>query len=138
VTQLNSSIFGRAGEKQAQAFLKGRGWSIIAEDYGTSGGEIDIVAYKRGILAFVEVKTRSNTEFGTPAEAVDSVKQSKLSTAAKGFVREQMSGGRIPVYSRLFKKQRFKRVKITRFDIIEVYMSKSFVMENINYIENAF
>lgn len=138
MTQLNSSTFGRAGEERAQAFLKGRGWSILAEDYSTSGGELDIVAYKKGVLAFVEVKTRSNAEFGTPAEAVDSVKQSRLNAAAGGFVREQMSGGCIPVYSKLFKRQWLKRVKTKRFDIIEIFMSKSFVTENINYIEDAF
>ncbi|MDD4124985.1 MAG: YraN family protein [Eubacteriales bacterium] len=135
---MNSSIFGRAGEENARSFLREKGWTIIAENYGTSGGELDIVAYRRGTLVYAEVKARSGSKFGAPCDAVDAVKRQRLKNAAEGFMREQMSGGRIPVYSRLLRRKIYRRVKTRRFDIIEVYMTKQLVLERINIIENAF
>ena len=60
---------GRAGEEAAGRYLEKKGFRVIASDYATSGGELDLVTYRRGALVFVEVKTRSGNAFGTPAEA---------------------------------------------------------------------
>lgn len=138
MTRLNSSIFGKAGEEKARACLKSMRWAVVAENYGTSGGELDIVAYKRGILLFAEVKTRSGSQFGAPSDAVDAVKQLKLKKAADGFLREQSSKGKIPVYSKFLRRKILRRIKMRRFDIIEVYMTKQQTLDHINIIENAF
>lgn len=135
---MNSSTFGKAGEKKAAAALRKKGYKIVSENYETNGGELDIVAYKRGLLVFAEVKTRSGTAFGTPAQAVDDGKKEKIRRAAAGFLKEQLRRGRIPVYSRLLLKSFHRPVKRQRFDIIEVFMSKDARGEQINIIENAF
>lgn len=135
---MNSSTFGKAGEKKAAAALVKKGYAILAENYETSGGELDIVAYKRGVLVFVEVKTRSGVSFGAPAQAVDQGKKQKIQRAAKGFLHEQLRRGRIPVYSRLFSKSFYRPVKSQRFDIIEVFVSRRTGDEHLNIIENAF
>ncbi len=118
--------------------MKEKGYAVIAENYAARGGELDIVAYRRGTLVFAEVKARSSPEFGSPAEAVTDVKRARIKDAASGFLREQSLYGKIPVYSRLFRRRIYRRVKRQRFDIIEVYMTKKLVTEHIDIIENAF
>lgn len=114
------------------------GWNIVARNYGTSGGELDIVAFRKGVLAFVEVKTRSNSSFGTPAEAVDEKKKARIKNAAAGFVYEQMQNGRLPVYSRLLRRRVYRRVKKCRFDIAEVYMTRDTEVRDIVLREDCF
>ena len=49
---------GRQAEAIAAAFLRGKGWTILAERVRTPRGEVDLVAHRPGLLAFVEVKAR--------------------------------------------------------------------------------
>lgn len=51
---------GRRGEDAAHRFLLRRGWCPVARNWSGAGGELDIVMMRRGILAIVEVKTRSD------------------------------------------------------------------------------
>ena len=62
---------GAIGEEAAERFLKKRGWRILSRNFLVRGGEIDIIAFRFGVLAFFEVKSRTNEDFGTPASAVD-------------------------------------------------------------------
>ena len=135
---MNSSTFGKAGEDAAAARLEMNKWRIIAANYRTAGGELDLVAFRRGVLAFVEVKTRSNESFGTPAEAVDARKRCMLRNAAGGFVYEQMKYGRLPVYSRLLKRHIMRKVKKCRFDIAEVYMTRDMEVCDVVILEDQF
>ena len=64
---MNKTTFGRAGEQYAVRSLEKNGYRILVTNYKAGGGELDIVAMKRGIIVFAEVKTRSDTSFGTPA-----------------------------------------------------------------------
>ncbi|MBI3622281.1 MAG: YraN family protein, partial [Nitrospirae bacterium] len=50
--------FGRAGEAEAARHLQRAGYRIVARNYRTRFGEIDLVAYDAAVLAFVEVKAR--------------------------------------------------------------------------------
>lgn len=127
---------GKAGEEAAEKYLKKKGFRVIASDYATSGGELDLVAYRRGALVFVEVKTRSGNAFGTPAEAVGTLKRRRLRAAARGFWYEQRKYGMIPVWSRLRRDFVLRRVKSARLDIAEVYLENGAVSK-INIIENA-
>jgi len=135
---VNSSTFGRAGELKAAAAFRKKGFKIIAENYRAGPGELDIVAYKRGLVVFVEVKTRSGSSFGGPADAVGGQKRQRIVGAAEQFLREQQSSGCVLVYSRLLRKKTPKRVKRTRFDIAEVFMSRDLKRHSVNIIENAF
>ena len=61
---------GKFGEDLAAEFLKKKGFKIVDRNFRIRGGEIDIVAIHEDTLVFIEVKTRSSHEFGTPLEAI--------------------------------------------------------------------
>lgn len=111
---LHNKKLGAKGEKRARKYLKRKGWKILEKNYKNPFGEVDIIAKKGGVLAFVEVKTRLTDEFGAPSEAVSVQRQTRYIQAAKFYF-----------YGR--------EIDCTvRFDIIEVFDGR------INHIENAF
>ncbi|CAB4885209.1 MAG: YraN family protein [Actinobacteria bacterium] len=65
-----TSALGLYGERVAAQYLEGIGLAVIERNWRCSAGEIDIVAREGSTLVVVEVKTRSSTAFGHPAEAV--------------------------------------------------------------------
>ena len=73
---------GRLGEKLAKNFLKKRGYHILDINYRCPEGEIDIVARHRDYLVFVEVRTRTSLEFGSPEESVTQAKKKKMIATA--------------------------------------------------------
>ena len=134
----NSLTFGKAGEEAVAAYLKKRLWRVIAQNYRTNGSELDLVAYRFGVLAFVEVKTRSSDAFGAPADAVDSTKMRHLKNAASGFAYEQMHGDAVPVWSFIKRDHVLRHVRRMRFDVAEVYMDRAMTSKTINYIKDFF
>ena len=69
---------GIAGEALAAAWYQERGWRVLATNWRCRDGEIDLIVRRGSVLVFCEVKTRSSTAFGVPAEAVTPVKQTRL------------------------------------------------------------
>ena len=76
---------GRRGEQIAARHLKRCGYLILARNYRAAGAEIDLVALDESTLAFVEVKFRDGSGFGTPVEAVDLEKRERIRRAARAF-----------------------------------------------------
>jgi putative endonuclease len=76
---------GNLGEKLARRLLVKSGYKIIATNYTTKVGEIDILARKRNIIVVVEVKTKSGDDFGKGFEMVNYFKQKKLLLLAKAL-----------------------------------------------------
>jgi putative endonuclease len=95
------------GEDLAKKFLKKNGYRILKRNYVNKNGEIDIVAYDRGTIAFVEVKARLSENFGTPELAITNAKRSKIIRTALNYLMinkiEEMDY-RFDVVSILFKK----------------------------------
>ena len=134
---MNIGIYGTFGEKQAQNYLKKRGYKILATNYVGGAGEIDIIALEaikarktrpdynnmsetmkaEDYVVFVEVKARNNTSYGTPSDYVDHKKQEHYNSVSLEFFE------RNPYYKRL----------PYRFDIIEVVGK-----EVVNHYINAF
>jgi putative endonuclease len=83
------STLGERGERAACGFLKEHGYEILEKNYTCKLGEIDVIARRRGRLAFVEIKTRTGTQFGTPQEAVDLSKQEKIFRIAQWYLKEK-------------------------------------------------
>ncbi len=81
------SRVGRQGEDLAFELLKEKGYKILERNYKSPLGEIDIVAREGNTLAFVEVKTRLSSDFGTAKWAVGPKKQRKLSLVALGYLK---------------------------------------------------
>lgn len=77
---------GKTGEDHVCGYLEKHGWKIAARNYRVKGGEIDIVAEKNGIIAFVEVKTRKFGSLSDGIEAVDVRKQRCIVRAADRYI----------------------------------------------------
>lgn len=70
---------GRAGEEHAAGLFRARGGVVISRNWSSASGELDLVVLDgRGRLRFVEVKTRTGTGFGSPAESVTGLKQRRI------------------------------------------------------------
>jgi putative endonuclease len=81
------TTLGRRGEEAAARFLKRLGYKILARSRRLAPGELDLVALDGRTIVFVEVKTRTSSDVGHPAEAVDAVKQRKLTRLAVTFLK---------------------------------------------------
>jgi putative endonuclease len=79
---------GRQGEDAAAQYLQRKGMKILERNLRTPVGEIDLVVRDRNILAFVEVKTRRGTVFGSPGEAVGPRKQRQIIRTAKWYLND--------------------------------------------------
>ncbi len=114
-----TQLHGDLGENAACKYLKKHKYKILARNYRKTYGEIDIIAQKNDMISFVEVKTRTNTDYGTAGEAVTYHKQQKLIRAAKAYIAENKLDCGIS------------------FDVVEVYHEGRKVV-SVYHIENAF
>jgi putative endonuclease len=80
---------GQAWEKLAARELSRAGYDILARNYRTKAGEIDLVARDGRTLCFVEVKGRRSVAYGTAAEAVDREKQRRIWNAAQLYLQRE-------------------------------------------------
>ena len=79
----------REGEARAASHLEARGYRILGRRVRTRLGEIDLLAEIGELVVFVEVKTRSSSATGRPAEAVGSRKSASLRRAAAALLRDR-------------------------------------------------
>jgi putative endonuclease len=106
---------GRQGEEAAARYLQNQGMTIVERNLRTPVGEIDLVVKGKRILAFVEVKTRRGSAFGSPGEAVGPRKQRQIVQTAKWYLNDKPHKGLQP-----------------RFDVIAITVSgESFQVEHI-------
>lgn len=111
--------FGNWGEDAAVQYLERKGYEILERNFSCHWGEIDIIARQRGILAFVEVKSRHTLTYGRPAEAVTRAKQGRLRKSAY-------------LYLKTHHVHRFRY----QFDIIEVL--DLYGQISLNHLKNCF
>ena len=112
-----NKIIGNKGEKEACKYLKKNGYEILERNYTKFFGEIDIICKKDDVIAFVEVKSRKNDDYGYAADYVTKSKQEKIIKTAKAYISTNS------LHNYYF-----------RFDVIEIYFEDF----KINHIENAF
>ena len=79
---------GDFGERVAKAHLESKGYRILVTKFRVREGEVDIVAERDGVVAFVEVKTRRGDAMGQAIEAVDARKARRLLLAAQVFAQK--------------------------------------------------
>ena len=116
-----AGALGRMGEEYAARRLEQQGCEILARNYHSRFGEIDIVARRGEWLLFVEVKARKGGSMVSPWEAVTPGKQQKLLLTAERYLMEH------PGFSALQP----------RFDVAAVYMRAGEIVK-MEYLENAF
>ncbi len=114
---MNQRKFGFIGEKIAQGYLKDVGYKIIDTNFYSKKGEIDIIMREDNIIIFVEVKTRTNFKFGTPASAINKEKKLHIKKTAKIFLQ-------------INKLTNFN----IRFDVVEVIFQNGKC--KVNHIKN--
>lgn len=78
-----NQALGRYGEDVAARYLTDAGLQVLARNWRTSAGELDIVAREGEVLVFCEVKTRRSVSHGTPLEAITRVKAARLRRLAR-------------------------------------------------------
>lgn len=117
----NKKRFGDKGEDIAAHYLIDNGYTILQRNFRAGRlGEIDIIARESEFLCFVEVKARSNVDFGMPSESVNKKKQQKLLRLAYIYLSmTNLSDSNV------------------RFDIVEVIRNAD-TDYTINLIKNAF
>ena len=110
---------GALGEEIAVRYLRRKKYSIIQRNYRCRFGEIDIIARRKKVLVFVEVKTRRSYAFGSPLEAVSLKKQRAISAVAQEYLQHEGPNA-----------------SAGRFDVIAVHLNGDH--PEIEHIENAF
>jgi len=83
---------GQAGEELAVEWYATRGWEVLERNWRVREGELDVIAWRHGILAVCEVKTRTSDAFGTGAEAVTWRKQQRIRLLAARYLASWPAG----------------------------------------------
>jgi putative endonuclease len=86
---------GQAGEAVAARFLEAQGWKVLERNVRAGRREIDLIAARGGVVAFVEVKTRRGDGFGHPLEAITRRKQGEIAAVARAWLRDHPCPGQV-------------------------------------------
>ena len=103
-------ITGQDGENDATKYLQSKGYTIVERNFYCKQGEIDIIAIdvEKNEYVFIEVKSRTNYEYGSPIEAVTTQKQKHIVSATQYYI-----------YKNNLEN------KFIRFDVITIYKRKN-------------
>lgn len=116
---MNTRWLGAWGEDLAARHLERTGWTIIHRNFRRGRNEIDLVARRNGVLAFVEVKTRRGEEFGHPLCAVIESKRRAIRRVAEAWIER---------FGKHDLEYRFDAISIVRGDVGGV---------RLQHVENA-
>jgi len=111
---------GILGEKLARDFLKKRGYRIKETNYRCPEGEIDIVAKHKDFLTFIEVRTKTSLDFGSPEESITPAKKERMRAAAFHY---RQTHNNLP--------------QLWRIDVVAVELDHRGKLSRIELIENA-
>ena len=115
----NKLKLGSQGEDIAAKYLQSQGYKILQRNFRSRYGEIDIICRWEQTVIFVEVKTRTNTDFGSPEESITKTKQQHIHKVALIYLE---------TYPYSFQE--------IRFDVIGILMDGS--EPKLNHLEAAF
>jgi putative endonuclease len=117
---MTTRAVGAYGERCAVRHLTDTGLRVVARNWRTGQGELDIVAWDGDVLVFCEVKTRRRDTFGSPAEAVVAAKARRIRRLAVQFL--QATG---------------VRPREVRFDVVAVCLPRAGAAE-VEHLRAAF
>ena len=89
---------GDRGERMAAEYLERAGWTILARNFRLGHREIDLVARRGEVVAFVEVKTRAGLGYGHPLEAITALKRREIQRVAQVWVERHGRDGDVYRY----------------------------------------
>ena len=120
---MRKSELGTWGETLAAETLEDKGYRIIARNYRSRYGEIDLIARREAVLAFVEVKLRKSDRYGEAREYVTAQKQSRIRLTAALYLEAHT----------------WAQALQPRFDVVEVYAPQGLQGgHTVTHLENAF
>jgi putative endonuclease len=100
----DAKLLGRRGEARAARFYQLRFFRVLARNFRSGRGEVDLIARRGNLVVFVEVKTRQQSVAGAPYEAVDREKQLQIAKIAERYLlANRLEGCRV------------------RFDVLSLY-----------------
>ena len=111
-------VIGKFGEDEATKYLEQKGYKILDRNFSCKRGEIDIVALDKAQIVFIEIKSRTNKEYGLPSEAVTKKKIEHILKTAEYYL-----------YVRNLQKE------AVRIDVIEVYIENMQI--KINHLKQV-
>lgn len=117
---MDRKALGAQGEKWARDYLKKNGYRVKETNYRCREGEIDIIAEQEDCLVFVEVRTRTGSDFGSPEESVTPAKREKLVSVALDYLQNQR---KVPPY--------------WRFDVVAIEVDPKGKRIRMDLIQNA-
>lgn len=117
-----ANLDGSWGEALAAEYLRKKHYTLIAANYRTRFGEIDLIVKDKKFLVFVEVKLRKNSDFAMAREFVDRRKQDRIRVTASIYLENHSSALQ------------------PRFDVIEIYapLGRKTPQPEITHLEGAF
>lgn len=110
---------GALGERVAERWMVRAGWTVVARRFRSGHRDIDLVARRGGVVAFVEVKARRGVTLGDPVEAVRWRKQRQLARSAWVWIDRHGRPG-----------------EVYRFDVVGVLIEGRRV--RVRHLEDAF
>ncbi len=103
---------GAYGEDIAASFFKKKGYDILEKNYRVPVGEIDIICKKGDLIVFVEVKTRSNSDFGDIKESITPWKIERIKKAAMWYIMKEGEQGQDYRFDCIFVMKCQKKVEV--------------------------
>ncbi len=115
---LDTALLGQKGEALTVDYLRNQGYTVLSTNYRTKRGEVDIIAKKGEVIAFVEVKTRLKKYFPI-SQVVTTTKQRRIALAALDFALKH-----------------HLMQQVLRFDVATIQYTEA--TQELLYLPNAF
>jgi putative endonuclease len=119
-----TSRLGQLGEREAARHLKEKGYSILERNYRIKQGEIDLVAFRDGVLAFVEVRAQTEPAMIAPLRTITRRKQRRIVKAAQSYIAVRGLDRRADA--------------ALRFDVVTVLFDEEGRAREVKHLEGAF
>ncbi|NLM17698.1 MAG: YraN family protein [Candidatus Riflebacteria bacterium] len=117
----SKQLLGKECEEAALRFLLKRGLRLVARNYSTKLGEIDLIMKDGEVLVFVEVRSKTDSTHGTPLETIDYAKRRRIEKVAAAYLRDY----------------HISQDVFCRFDAVGITITSD-GEQKLEYIENAF
>jgi len=117
---MNKKSLGDFGEEVAADRLRVKGYRILARNWRTSAGEIDIIAQQNDVIVFVEVKTRTSDLYGTPQDAITQNKRRRIIKSSLAYLTE------MDLLDRDW-----------RVDMVAILCGRNWVVSSVEHYENV-
>ena len=117
---MTSTSVGKLGENIAREYLKNKGYNIIEQNYRTKYAEIDLIAKKDNALVFIEVRTKTGEQFGTPEDTINRDKKRKLRMNSMAYIARKKWKG------------------LYQIDAVCIVLNPNQKLERLNHYENIY